>query len=104
MFKYDDFPILKLSAYNSEGILFNKTLRQKSHQPHFECLTHSLINVIDFDTYDHLTLKKIFKTKNMSKDSTLLELYNQWKLRGNENFMEIKQVYEDHNNIYVLLE
>lgn len=51
MFKFDDFPILKLSAYNSDGVLVNKTLRQKSLQPYLVTATHSLINVIDFDTY-----------------------------------------------------
>lgn len=67
MFKYDDFPILKLVVYNREGVLYKKTFRCKEPQPHFECSTHLLVNVIDFDTSEHATLKKIFKTKNLSK-------------------------------------
>lgn len=51
-----------------------------------------------------MTLKKIFKTKDLSKDNTLAEIYNQSRMRKNENFIEIKQVYEDHDFIYLLME
>lgn len=87
MFKYDEFPILKIQVYDSEGVLHNKKFRLKSHQPYFTSSTHLLINVIDFETSEHLTLKKVFKTKDLSKDNTLAEIYNQSKMRKNENFI-----------------
>ncbi len=51
-----------------------------------------------------MTLKKIFKTKNLSKDLTLSQIQNQTKMKNNDNFMQIKQVYEDHDNIYLFME
>lgn len=63
-----------------------KVYRQKSHHAYFQNQNYSLTSVIDFETCEHMTLKKVFKSKNLSKDSTLAEINNQSKLRGVENF------------------
>lgn len=104
MFKYQNFPLITKEFYDSKGILRKKSYRMKSGQPISENHHACTMNVIDVETSKNLTLKQIYKTKNLSKSKTLDEISNHQTMNFHDNFIKLEEIFEDKENVYLFME
>lgn len=65
------------------------------------------MTIVDQDSMNRCTLKMISKSESMPKerkDQIFNEIQNQRQMTGRPNFIDLLEVYEDANTVYLLME